>query len=74
MVDLEGEEGAEDINAKGVEPISKLPDYIPLHKGNVKVPNDPYAGEFLLNTPLLSEGITFEGPHLAQIPHLKLED
>jgi hypothetical protein len=38
------------------------------------VPKDPDEGKFLLNTPLLPENITFEGPRLARIPHLKLED
>ncbi len=39
-MDLEAEEGVEDIKTKGVDPISKLSDYIPLRKGKVKVPKD----------------------------------
>lgn len=41
VVDLEVEEGTEDIDAKGVEPISKLLYYIPPCKGKVKVTKDP---------------------------------
>jgi len=47
---------------------------IPPCKGKVKVAKDPDVGQFLLNTPLLLENLTFEGPRLMQIPHLKLED
>jgi len=73
-VDLEAKEGAEDIDTEGVDPISKLLDYIPLRKGKLKVPKNPNVGNFLLNTSLLPEKITFEGPRLTQIPHLKWED
>lgn len=74
VVDLEAEEGAEDIDTEGVDPISKLLDYIPSGNRKVKVPKDLYVGQFLLNTPLLLENLTFEGPCLVWIPHLKLED
>lgn len=74
MVDLEAEEGVKDIDTEGLDPISKLLDYIPLRKGKLKVPKDPNVGQFLLNTPLLPENLTFEGSRLAWIPHLKLED
>ena len=57
-----------------MDPISKFLEYIPPRKGKVKVPKDLDAGQFLLNTPLLPENLTFEGPHLALISHLKLED
>jgi len=40
----------------------------------VKVTKDPDAAKFLINTPLLPEGITFEGPGLAWIAYLKMED
>ena len=58
----------------GLDPISKLLKYIPLRKGKVKVPKDLDVGQFVLNTPLLLENLTFEGLRLAWIPHLKLED
>lgn len=69
VVDLEAEEGAEDINAKGMEPISKFPDYVASRKRKVKVTKDPYVVKFLINASLLTEGITFEGSHLVQILH-----
>lgn len=57
-----------------MDPISRLLEYIPLLKGKVKVSKDPDLGQFLCNTPLLLENITFEGPHFVWILHLKLED
>jgi len=74
VVNLEVEEGLEDIDLKGVDPILKLPEYIPLRKGKAKVQKDPDAGQFSINTPLLPKNITFEGPPLVRVPHLKLED
>lgn len=40
VVNLEGEKGVEDIHTEGVDPISKLPDYIPPRRGKVKVLKD----------------------------------
>lgn len=73
VIDFEAEKGADDIDAKGVDPISKLTDYIPPCKGKMKVTNDPNVEKFLIHMPLLPESITFEGMYLAQIPHLKIE-
>ena len=56
-----------------MDPISKLLEYIPPCKGKLKVPKDPNVGQFLLNTPLLPENLTFEGLCLVRILHLKLE-
>jgi len=70
---MEPEEGAENINVEGVDPISRLLEYIPLGNNKLKVLKDPDEGHFLLNKPLLSENITFEGPCLAWILHLKLK-
>lgn len=70
MVDLETEEGAEDIDIEGVDPISKLLEYIPLQQGKVMVPKDPNEGQFLLNTPLQPKNISFEG---SRIPIFKLQ-
>lgn len=55
VVDLEVEEGqgTEDIDAEGVDPIMKLPDYIPLLKGKEKVTKDPDSKTFSISTPLL---------------------
>lgn len=74
VVDLEAEEGTKDIYSEGMESISKLLDYIPPRKGKVKVTEDPDAGKFLLKMPLLPQSITYEGPRLVWIPHLKMED
>lgn len=76
VVDLEVEEGQgiKDIDAQGVEPITKLPDYISLCKGKVKVAKDPDSYNFSISTPLLPEQVPFEGLQLAWIPFLKMED
>lgn len=78
MVNLESnkgiDEGTKDIDIEGVDPISKIPEYIPPCWGKVKVPRDLDEGKFLLNTPLLPYQITFEGSCLAHVPHLKLQD
>lgn len=52
--------GTENIDIEGVDPISKLPEYIPLHQGKVKALKDPDEAKFLLNTPLLRENITLK--------------
>lgn len=74
VVDLEVEEGMEDIDAEGIDPVSKLLDYVPPYKGKVKVTKDPNAKKFFIHIPLLPESITFKGPYLVQFPHLKMED
>lgn len=56
-MDLEVEEaqGTKDIDVEGVEPITKLPNYIPPQKGKEKVTKDPDAEKFTISTPLLLE-------------------
>lgn len=71
---MEGEEGVEDIDAEGVEAILKFLEYIPLCKGKVKASKDLDAEKFSIHTPLLPKNITFEGPCLARVPILKMED
>ena len=53
-MDLKVEEfqGIEDIDVEGVEPITRLPKYIPLHKGKAKVMKDPNAENFVVSMPL----------------------
>lgn len=58
----------------GSDPIIKLPEYIPLHKGKTKVCKDIDESKVTLHTPLLSDQIVFEEPHLGRVPLLKLED
>ena len=57
VVDLEEEEfqGIEDVYAKGVDPMMRLPVYIPSWKGKTKVTKDPDTGKFSVSTPLLLE-------------------
>jgi len=73
---LEVEEGigTKDIDAKGLEPITKLPKYIPSQKGKKKVTKDPYSDKFIISMPLLSEQVLFGGLCLSWIPLLKMED
>jgi len=65
--------GVEDVNTEGSNPISKLHEYIPPHRGNAKVPKDTDESKVMIHTPLLLNKITFKGPRLAYIPHIKLE-
>lgn len=74
MVDLEVEKDVDDIDTKGMDPISKLLDYTPPRKGKVNITKDPNIEKFLIHTPLLPKSITFEGLRLARVPHLKMED
>jgi len=52
----------------------KLSAYVPLCKGKVKVPKDLDETKSLLQTPILPNGIMFEGTHLGHVPSLKFED
>ena len=47
---------------------------VPPHKLKSKVPKDIDEIKTPLKTPLLPNEITFDGPHLAPVPILKLED
>jgi len=62
VIDLEAEEGVQDIDANSMEPISKLLDYIPPCKGKVKITKDLDATKFLINTPLLPENFGLRDP------------
>jgi len=62
------------IEIKGSDPISKLPEYIPLCRGKTKVPEDIDESKVTLHTTLLPDQIIFEGPRLWCVPVLKLED
>jgi len=44
----------DDVEAQGADPITRLPKYVPLHKGKTKVPKD-----IPLQTPLLPNEIVF---------------
>lgn len=64
----------EDIEVEGSDPITKLPEYVPLRKGKTKVPKDIDESKAALHIPLLPDEIIFEGPRLGWVPLLKLED
>jgi len=88
MIDLEPEEEAkeipmddedivvemEEVEIEGLDPISKLLEYIPPCRGKTKVPKDIDESKVTLYTPLLPNKIVFEGLHLGRVPLLKLED
>jgi len=76
VVDLEVEEGqgVEDIDAEGMEPIIKLPKYIPLQKGKMKITKDLDLEKFTISTALLPKQVPFEGLRLTRSPLLKMED
>ena len=69
VFELEAEEGhgTKDIDAEGVESITKLRKYIPSRKGKTKVTKDPYFDKFIISMPLLLEQVPFEGSLFAQI-------
>lgn len=64
----------EEVEARGANPITWLPEYVPLRKGKAKVLKYIDERKTPLQTPLLPDEIVFEGPRLAQVPLLKLED
>jgi len=51
-----------------------LPEYVPPWKGKTKIPKDLDATKSALQTPLLPNGIIFEGSHLGCVPTMKFED
>jgi len=57
LADLEAEEsqGTKDIDTKGVEPITKVPKYIPLWKGKEKVTKYLDSEKFTISMPMLHE-------------------
>jgi len=66
--------GTEYIDAEGMEPIKKIPEYVPPHKGKVKVTKDPNSDKLSISTPLLPKKVPLEGLWLARILLLKMED
>jgi len=64
----------EEVGTQGADPITQLLEYVPPCKPKSKVPKDIDESKTPLQTPLLWDEITFDGPRLAQVPILKLED
>lgn len=52
----------EEVEVEGSKPITKLPKYVPSHKGKNKVLKDIDESKVALHTPLLPNKIVFEGP------------
>ena len=50
---------------------AKLPKHVPPWKGKAKVPKDVDTIKNALETPLLPDGILFEGSVLGRIPTMK---
>ena len=71
---LEAEQGTEDIDAEGAEPITKFPKYIPSQKGKVKVPTDLDSIDNILITSSLPKGVPHEGTATGCILTVKFED
>ena len=57
-----------------MDPITRLPEYVPPQKGKSKVSKDIDEGKSSPQTLLLPDDIIFEGPHLGQVPVFKFED
>jgi len=53
---------------------AKFPEYIPLRKGKAKIDKDLDATKSTLQTPLLPDGIVFEGLALGRMSTMKFED
>ena len=64
----------EEVEAQGANRIAQLPKYVPPLKGKAKVLKDIDERKTPLQTPLFSYEIVLEGPCLARVPLLKLED
>lgn len=63
-----------EVETQRVDPITKLPKYVPLCKGKAKVPKDINKRKSSLQTSLLLDDIVFEGSHLGWVPILKFGD
>jgi len=64
----------EEVETQGADPITRLSEHVPPQKPKTKVPKDIHEIKTPLQTPLLLDEISFDGPHLARVPLLKLED
>jgi len=71
---IEEEEEGMEVDTQPRNSVTKLPAYVPLQKEKAKVPKDLDETKSLLQTPLLPNGIMFEGTHLGQVPSMKFED
>ena len=63
-----------EVETQVANPITSLPEYVPLRKGKAKALKDIFESKRSLQTPLLSDDIIFEGSHLRWVHVLKFED
>lgn len=63
----------EDVEIEGSDPITKLLEYVPPHRGKPRLPKDIDESKVTLHTTLLLDQIVFKGPCLGCVPLLKLE-
>lgn len=73
-MEAEDTQGTKYIDVKGAEPITRLPKYVPLWKGKVKVMKVLDSENFTISMPLLPKQVPFEGPWFMCISLLKIED
>lgn len=73
MAVVEEEEDVEE-DIQPLHSAAKLLEYVPPQKGKTKIPKDLDAKKSALQTPLLPDGITFEGLLLGRVPTVKFED
>lgn len=57
-----------------IHSVTKLPTYVPPSKGKTKVLKYLDETKSSLQTPLLPDGIVFEGMHLGRVATMKFED
>ena len=62
-----------EVATQGADPITRLLEYVPPHKGKAKVSKDIDESRSSLQTSLLPNDIVFEGPHLGWVLVLKFE-
>lgn len=71
---VEEEDVEMEVHTQGVDPLTRLPTYVPPQKGKVKVPKGIDERKSSLQTPLLPDDIIFKGVHSGQVPVLKFQD
>ena len=71
---VEEEDVEIEVETQGMDPLTKLPAYVPPQKGKEKVPKDLYERKSSLQTSLVLNDIIFYGTHLGQVPVLKFDD
>ena len=63
-----------EVDTQPTHSATKFPTYVPLRKGKAKVPNNLDETKSSLQTPLLLDGIMFEGTHLGCMLSMKFKD